>query len=847
MPVARFQMPDGRIGRFEVPEGTTPERAQTLIEEHLKPIGTGEDVAKSAGSGLVKYALTAPLWAADTINAVAQGVTRLGGAAYEGLGGELTVEQAKALTEFKPLYGSQEIVIDPLKKAGVEFYEPRTTAGRATDVVASIASPTAISKAASNPQRVVSGIKSLMADTASQSIPSITKSAATTLSIPKKLTPEMQKIFDRLKKDFPDPVEFQQKLTKYFTTKGQSLVEAGGKNTAMLAESAAQRPQAAAAAETFFDSAVGKSADRIKGSLSKNISTKTNYYDEVDDVLKVGRAKAAPQYSGAFKGNESIDSPLINKVLKSPEGKSALSEAVKDMGNEFLKVSKPDKYLTQVAKEVEALGLGKPVGEVGKGLKLQTLDYVKRGFDNSIRVAKRAGNDPEVARLTNAKNLLVSELDRLDKTGLYAKARATSGDYLSSRQAMDDGLKFLNDDSQLVIRNYGKMTPSQKEAYKVGVQQSVRSIIDRRVSADGGNYNPAKILNGIGMKDKLKTVLSPKEFSSLERDIDAVNKIFTLRQQIVRNSRTNIRRMMEQDFDSAGQQLVSDIAERGFVGTARKNVIDFMARQFDGLNDKSAKEVADLLFSTDMKTKYQIVKSLSIRANQSANTPAKSQAVAKLGAFFNMTDKLNQGKNFSVPSSTAAGIPTAAPAIVNGTQSKEPARIAPQKRSDVNNEDNMVNDSLLKTITQAEGERDKVYKDTVGKRTIGIGFNMDSPNARVVWKNANVKTNFDDALNGKAKITKDEIQSLLRTTYETAEKDARDLVPNFDKHPESIQNALVEMSFQLGKPTLSQFKRTLNAVKKKQYKLAAKFLGESKYDKQTPGRVDRIQNIFLTA
>src|SRR5690349_21044811 len=35
MPVARFQMPDGRIGRFEVPEGTTPEQAQQMISAEL--------------------------------------------------------------------------------------------------------------------------------------------------------------------------------------------------------------------------------------------------------------------------------------------------------------------------------------------------------------------------------------------------------------------------------------------------------------------------------------------------------------------------------------------------------------------------------------------------------------------------------------------------------------------------------------------------------------------------------------------------------------------------------------------------------------------------------------------
>jgi hypothetical protein len=37
MPVARFEMPDGKIGRFEVPEGTTPEQAQSLIFESLNP------------------------------------------------------------------------------------------------------------------------------------------------------------------------------------------------------------------------------------------------------------------------------------------------------------------------------------------------------------------------------------------------------------------------------------------------------------------------------------------------------------------------------------------------------------------------------------------------------------------------------------------------------------------------------------------------------------------------------------------------------------------------------------------------------------------------------------------
>lgn len=35
MPIARFEMPDGRVARFEVPDGTTPEQAQAMIQEAL--------------------------------------------------------------------------------------------------------------------------------------------------------------------------------------------------------------------------------------------------------------------------------------------------------------------------------------------------------------------------------------------------------------------------------------------------------------------------------------------------------------------------------------------------------------------------------------------------------------------------------------------------------------------------------------------------------------------------------------------------------------------------------------------------------------------------------------------
>ncbi len=66
MPVARFEMPDGRIARFEVPDGTTPEQAQSMIAAQFAPKGRMPD------------ALDNPNMATDGMSGFQKGAAGLG-------------------------------------------------------------------------------------------------------------------------------------------------------------------------------------------------------------------------------------------------------------------------------------------------------------------------------------------------------------------------------------------------------------------------------------------------------------------------------------------------------------------------------------------------------------------------------------------------------------------------------------------------------------------------------------------------------------------------------------------------------------------------------------------------
>lgn len=231
-----------------------------------------------------------------------------------------------------------------------------------------------------------------------------------------------------------------------------------------------------------------------------------------DAILDAGQKRAGPLYKDAYAQNQNIASPLLDKILETPAGKQALSDARVKMQNDMTLLGTPDADLIDQAKEG---GTAIPTKGVASGMKLRVYDYVKRSLDDQIDAAYRAGNSNEGNIIKGLKTSLVNELDKADITaqagpnstkaagGSYAQARAAAGDYLSAKQAFEDaGDHILNPNvpASEVKSYFADLSDTGKEAYKAGLANKVF------MQAQNGRLSP-RILSTPAIRGKLEATL----------------------------------------------------------------------------------------------------------------------------------------------------------------------------------------------------------------------------------------------------------------------------------------------------------------------------------------------------
>lgn len=136
--------------------------------------------------------------------------------------------------------------------------------------------------------------------------------------------------------------------------------------------------------------------------------------------------------------------------------------------------------------------------------------------------------------------------------------------------------------------------------------------------------------------------------------------------------------------------------------------------------------------------------------------------------------------------------------------------------------------SLLENIKAHEGFRDHIYKDSLGKATIGYGFLVSALSPDELKLNG-----------GKAEpMNREAAEQILNLKVAKLQKRVFQCLPWLESKPQGVQDVLTEMAYQLGLAGLMGFRHTLSCIEAGDYAQAAKNLRASLLYRQTPKRVE---------
>jgi lysozyme len=130
-------------------------------------------------------------------------------------------------------------------------------------------------------------------------------------------------------------------------------------------------------------------------------------------------------------------------------------------------------------------------------------------------------------------------------------------------------------------------------------------------------------------------------------------------------------------------------------------------------------------------------------------------------------------------------------------------------------------DRLMESVKQHEGYRNKVYLDTLGKRTVGVGHLC-------------VEDFWEDDKEYEEKF----LMEILQKDLQQAIRGARSLMEDHGcaDIDEKAEEILIEMVFQLGMTGVSKFKNMWKALAELNYVGASYEMLDSRWAKQTPNR-----------
>ena len=140
---------------------------------------------------------------------------------------------------------------------------------------------------------------------------------------------------------------------------------------------------------------------------------------------------------------------------------------------------------------------------------------------------------------------------------------------------------------------------------------------------------------------------------------------------------------------------------------------------------------------------------------------------------------------------------------------------------------------LREQLAIDEGVKYEIYNDHLGYPTFGIGHLV-------------VESDEEHGKPVGTPVSEDRVNSVFEKDVAIMIDEAKKIFPNLDELPEEAQQVIVNMTFNMGSPRLSQFKKFIAGVNAGDWNKAAVEMMDSRWARQVGDRAVRLKNRILT-
>ena len=388
------------------------------------------------------------------------------------------------------------------------------------------------------------------------------------------------------------------------------LVDRGGETTRALARSAANNsPEARAVVSDLASTRFETQGDRALGFLYRISGGATDDLSAREAIQNAAKASNAPAYAKAFGSSEaqSVWTPALKDLTGSPAMRAAISGAESRSANRAA-VEGGKQVINPFARMADGTLELRTAKDGSRSIpSLQFWDQVKRNLDGMIGKAVRSGDKTLVGDLTSIKSKLVSELDSAVPS--YKDARRGAMAFFEAEDALDAGRNFVMQTKDIgkAAAAISKMTPAEKEAFRVGaasrISEVIKSTPDRRNVVN-------RLFGSKASRDKMMAAFGPEKFREFEAFTNVETTMDTLRGAL--GNSTTARQLAEMGLAGGAGTGIGYATTGDWRGAAAGALLGAAGRYRESA---VAKEVAKLLVSTDPQAAVKATQ-LALRSPQ---------------------------------------------------------------------------------------------------------------------------------------------------------------------------------------------------------------------------------------